>query len=207
MRKHKRILGSRPYQDYSEESLRECIQSIRAGSSSIAQASRKFGIPERTLYRKLKIANIELIQRTKCGHPTVFTAAEEESFVHHLLLLAEFDIPITKDDLRICVRNYIVMQGRNLFEKNNNIPGKDWAYSFIQRHPALSERLAENVKLVRAEVNESTLRNYISRLSKTVEGIPPENIFNFDETNLTDNPGKKRVSFHLNAHQQLIFST
>ena len=175
--------------------LRNCIQQIRSKAHSIKSASRTFRIPERTLYRKLKIQNVEDIERSKCGHPTVFTAAEEKSFVHHLLLLAEFDIPITKDDLRICVRNYIISSGRVIlmFAKHDMIPGKDWANAFVQRHPELSERLAENVKLARAEVNEKTLRDYITHLGKTIEGIPVENIYNFDETNLTDNPGKKRV--------------
>jgi len=28
---------------------------------------------------------------------------------------------------------------------------------------------------------------------KSIEGVPPENLLNFDETNLSDDPGRKKV--------------
>ncbi|XP_065652789.1 uncharacterized protein LOC136080108 [Hydra vulgaris] len=41
-------------------------------------------------------------------------------------------------------------------------------------------------------VNEEILKDYIQQLSKTVQNVPPSNIYNYDETNLSDDPGSKK---------------
>jgi hypothetical protein len=46
------------------------------------------------------------------------------------------------------------------------------------------------VALSHQEVN-----NFFDRVEKELEGVPPENIWNYDETNLTDDPGAKIVIF------------
>ena len=42
-------------------------------------------------------------------------------------------------------------------------------------------------------VNEETLNKYLDNLYLELKDIPPENIYNYDETNITDNPGSKSV--------------
>ena len=37
------------------------------------------------------------------------------------------------------------------------------------------------------------INQYFDNLNQTLDGIPPENIFNHDETNITDDPGAKKV--------------
>ena len=37
------------------------------------------------------------------------------------------------------------------------------------------------------------LTEFYSNLKQSLRGVPPENIINFDETNLTDDPGKKKA--------------
>jgi hypothetical protein len=37
------------------------------------------------------------------------------------------------------------------------------------------------------------LEDYINNLKKVVADVPPHNIYNYDETNLTDNPGQKKI--------------
>ena len=39
------------------------------------------------------------------------------------------------------------------------------------------------------------MKEYFEELTKSVEGVPPENILNYDETNLTDNPAAKKKIF------------
>lgn len=76
--------------------------------------------------------------------------------------------------------------------KNGKLPGIDWVKSFLKRHSDLSERLVANMKRARAEVDEELLRKYVTNLEENLEGVPPSNVFNYDETNLTDDPGSKR---------------
>ena len=65
---------------------------------------------------------------------------------------------------------------------------------FLERNSGeLSERMASNIKRARAKVNHAMVRDFFEEYAKDTEGIPPQNIINYDETNLTDEPGKKKV--------------
>jgi len=63
----------------------------------------------------------------------------------------------------------------------------------LKSHKILSIRLASNIKRARASINEETLTDYINDLKKTLANVEPHNICNYDETNLTDNLGQKKV--------------
>lgn len=54
-------------------------------------------------------------------------------------------------------------------------------------------RLSENIKRTRAAVSVTMVNEYFDILETSLEGVPPENIINFDETNFTDDPGKSKV--------------
>ena len=42
-------------------------------------------------------------------------------------------------------------------------------------------------------MSHSDVSKYTNQLQVTLDGILPENIVNYDESNLTDNPGNKKV--------------
>ena len=45
----------------------------------------------------------------------------------------------------------------------------------------------------RANVKAEDIKSYFQNLRVELDGVPPENIFNFDETNFTNDPSKKKV--------------
>lgn len=47
--------------------------------------------------------------------------------------------------------------------------------------------------MYRAPVTPDTIRSYFSNLEKTLKDVFPENIIDYDKTNLSDDPGRKRV--------------
>ena len=51
---------------------------------------------------------------------------------------------------------------------------------FLQRHPALSLRMANNIKRSRARLSSDDVETFFDNFEATVEGIPPENVFNYD---------------------------
>ena len=59
----------------------------------------------------------------------------------------------------------------------------------------LTERYSNNIKRSRAQISGEILDKYFDELEKALEGIPPEAIFNYDESNLADDPGKKNFIF------------
>ena len=49
------------------------------------------------------------------------------------------------------------------------------------------------MRAARAEVTPSVINNYFENLTVSLEHIPAQNIYNYDETNLTDDPESKAV--------------
>ena len=70
VRKYNRVLGTKHYQNYSPESLAECIQLIKNKQITVKMASERFKIPKRTLFRKLKDSNVSAEALTKIGRKT-----------------------------------------------------------------------------------------------------------------------------------------
>lgn len=150
----------------------------------------KYGIPRSTIQIKLKNRH-----PNKIGRQTVFSAFEEECFAQHLLIIADFGFPIDAFDFRMFVKNYLDKQCRVEKRFANNLPDPDFVESFLRRHPDLSVRFSSNVKRARICVSEEVLTEYIENLKTELEtaNIPPSRIYNYDETNLQDDPGRKRI--------------
>ena len=180
-------LGSRSYGNYSKDALQECMEAVKSGMPKTT-ASKTFRIPLRTLSNKIK----GIYTKTPGGQ-TVFLLEEEQVFVNHLLKLAEFGFPVSSDDLRHVVGNYLNQKGRIVKKFKNNIPGKDWVRIFLKRHSVLSKRFSANIKVSRVNVSRQDIIDYINNLKSTLDGVPASNIWNFDETNLSDDPKAKKV--------------
>lgn len=129
----------------------------------------------------------------KPGKQPIFTADEERQFVECLVSLGEYGFPINSRELRHIIKNYLNRCGREVKTFKDNLPGQDWIKAFMARQPEISIRFAENVKRTRAAVDEPILRSFFENLAGELKDVPPTNIWNFDETNLTDDPGKKKV--------------
>lgn len=152
------------------------------------QASAHFKICRSTIKNKLKCKF-----QNKPGHPNIFNVEEELSFASHIDKLCEYGFPVDDLDLRFVVKTYLTRQGKSIEMFRNNLPGRDWVKSFLKRHPQLTVRFAANIKRVRASINEQIVSEYIDNIDKLLKDVPPENIYNFDETNMTDDPGRKKV--------------
>lgn len=143
-RKYKRQPGNRNYRDYSEETLKDCLDAVR-NSMSKKLASSVYGIPVRTIFCKLKEAEIGITSRT-AGGQTAFSL-EEHLFEQHIITVSEFGFPLTSLDIRMIVSTYLQKTGQTVDKFTNNIPGDEWWYrGFLSRHPSISMRMAENIK-------------------------------------------------------------
>ena len=79
---------------------------------------------------------------------------------------------------------------------SNNTPGTDWVHSFLHRqHEIISQRMCRNICRKRAEITPTTVGDYFENLRVTLDGVSASNIINYDETNLTDDPGRKKCVY------------
>ena len=51
------------------------------------------------------------------------------------------------------------------------------------------------LKRSRANIRRPEVEEFFDRFSKTIEGVEAKNVYNYDETNLHDNPGAKKAIF------------
>ena len=75
------------------------------------------------------------------------------------------------------------------------MPGRNWVKGFLNRHTRLAVRRANLIKRARAELSRETVEDFFNNYTQVAYDIPPENIFNYDETNLRDEPKAVKALF------------
>ncbi|XP_073954289.1 uncharacterized protein [Choristoneura fumiferana] len=128
------------------------------------------------------------------GRPTALSEEEELYIVENLNVCGDWGYPLDTTDLRHIIKMYL--DSLNIKHKlfKNNFPGKDYANAFLKRHAdKISQRICQNIKRSRAAISSDKIKTYFGELEKSLENVPIANIINYDETNLTDDPGRKKV--------------
>lgn len=75
------------------------------------------------------------------------------------------------------------------------MPGVDWAPNFLIRHKSeISNRTTSNISSDRAKTTPHVIDNFFEHYTKSVKGVS-DCLINYDETNLTDDPGSKNYIF------------
>lgn len=72
----------------------------------------------------------------------------------------------------------------------DNLPGVDFIRGFMKRHPELSVRTANLLKRSKAALSPEIVNSFFDLYTESAAGIVPANIYNYDETNLRDDPGQ-----------------
>ena len=190
MRNYKRKPENRPYQSYSSSALDKAVQKVRVDQMSILKASKKYHVPYGTLWNK-----IHGLHGLKPGGQLRLSAEAEASLVKTIQHLTQWKVPLDAIDICCLVKSYLDKQGIVDRRFKNNYPSKDWLKSFVSRH-SLTFRRADNVKPARAEVDADMVNNFFDELEETIAGVPAANVYNYDETNVSDDPGAKIVVTH-----------
>ena len=163
---------------YSQETLEKCLSCVRKGKMSMKKASRHFNVPYGTI--RNKINNF---------HPKTSGGQTALHILNLLDLLMDWKVLFNGFSVWCLVKAYLDKKCDTVSCFKENMPGNDWLHGFVKRHN-LTKRITD-VKAARAEVNHEVINNYFDNLEEWIKDVPPENIFNYVETNITDNPGAK----------------
>lgn len=177
--------GKKLYHHYEPEKIQAALQDIIARKMTYRNAEKFHGIPRSVLCRHKK-GNVK-----KQGGQTVLNNEEEDLLIRNINTCSDWGYPIDSYDLRLIVKNYLDKLGRKVVRFKDNLPGPEFVTSFLKRHRSqLSKRMCENIKRSRAQVSRDILNEYFTNLSIALQDVPPCNIINYDETNLSDDIGK-----------------
>ncbi|XP_039291350.1 uncharacterized protein LOC120353005 [Nilaparvata lugens] len=189
VRNHQRKPGARKYKDFSDETLSRAIKEISQKTVTLRRAAEKYGISPATLSRKMRGMHLKNV-----GRPCVLSAEDEKVLTQGLVVASEWGFPLTTFDLRLIIKAHLDKRGVNEPRFINNMPGIEWVRGFLIRHKGLlSQRLCQNIKRARAQVSHELIRGYFEELKDSLAGVSPEAIINYDETNLTDDPGRVKI--------------
>lgn len=181
------------FRNYKYPNLEDAITAIDSGEMTLVESAKAFKIPKSTLHDKYR----RKYKEERPGRKTALSSDTEKTIVKFLLQTSLWGFPQTSRDLTNFVSNFLVMKDIKVTQfKNGSEPGKDWVKGFLERHQKeLSERFANNIKRSRAEISEQVLDNFYDELRQAIADLPPKAIFNYDESNLADDPGKKKFIF------------
>ena len=184
MRTYKRKPGYQSYGLYPEEDMKNALLDISTNRISIFQVSKLYGLPYGALYNKSKLRHLK-----NFGGQIRLQPHTEEKI---LQILTDWKLPLDKFDIGLLVKNYLDRMSSSDLKIKNNLPRPYLIKSFIVRNN-LTARIADNIKPARAEIDRSSVCSYFEELSIALQDIPSTNLFNYDETNVSDNPDFKIV--------------
>ena len=160
---------------------------------TLRKAEKTFKVLMRNIKNK-----VDKVHMQEPGRPRILTDTEEKNLVAYAKLGADWGQPMSKIELRMIAKNSLKLEGRKIsfLQQKDNLPGEDWALSFIERHKDEQKlKNGGNIKASRAAVCEDTVAIFFENLKKTVEGVSSKAIINYDETNLADNPGQSKFVY------------
>lgn len=181
--------GGKQYKKYDKTVMKQALDELTLNRhATIRSIAEKYNISRSVLQRHSNR------QMRSPGGQTALTKETEDYIVLNLNTCAEWGYPLDITDLRLLVKSYLDMLGIQHKRFKNNLPGRDFVFNFLERHKStISERLCQNIKRARAATSPTIINKYFSELEKSLENVPLGNIVNYDETNLSDDPGRHKV--------------
>ncbi|KAI6651098.1 Laminin subunit alpha-1-like [Oopsacas minuta] len=171
-REYKRASSSRTYRDYSTEKLDSALKLIRAKKITQRNAAKHFKIPRSTLKYKLKGEH-----RLPFGGHKALTDKAENAIVQYCIVMNDYGFPLDTYDLRF----------------KQSMPEIEWIRSSLKRNKNISLRFSSNINKTKASLSSETINQFFNHMSKELDSIQPSNIWNYDETNLTDDPALPKL--------------
>ena len=175
----------RVYNSSKKESLVDAVAAVRGGMS-IRQASEEFDVRKSTLHDRLKN-----IHAKEPGRPCELDDGMEKTLAELIDVVAEWGYPLGGFEIKMMVKNFLDAKGEVSAVFSNNKPGDRWLKGFATRCQ-MSARAASNIRRARAMISQEVVNEFFDEFVAGVGDIPPEKVFNFDETNFTDDPGMKK---------------
>ncbi|XP_014273650.1 uncharacterized protein [Halyomorpha halys] len=203
-RGYKKKVGGRRYRGWTDELMARVLVEIREKKVSIREAAKKYGIHRNTLAFKLRESVAPTPPRPSGGQ-LVFSTEEEGAIVSHLIALASYGFPITLFELRLFIKTYLTRINRKVARFSDNMPGKEWARLFLKRHQKELPQCMSQIGRFRTALDRTSINQFFDNLQLELLGIPANNVWNYDEFNLQDDPGAKKVLIKRGAkHPEII---
>lgn len=118
-----------------------------------------------------------------------------EKFVKILIAAGDFGCPLSQLDLKLEVYDYHKKNNKT-YIFNDQVPGDWWVKHFLERHRDQHTLMStQNITKARTETTLDEFKAYFENLEISLQNVPPKNVINYDETNVSDDPGSTKCIF------------
>lgn len=172
----------------TKKQLQRALEAVRKGMTQV-EACKTFGIGKTVLNRRIVKPNTgEHSWPISAIFPEL-----EKLLARRLVTCTDWGYPFEKKEIQKIIADYLKNNQIVISQFINNTPVIDYVRGFVNRHKDLSYRIANNIKRSRAAVGYDCLKTFFENIKNELVDVPAQNIFNYDETNCTDDPGLKKV--------------
>lgn len=184
-------IGTPP--SYTPEDMVRAVEDIVNRNRTYQQVEDHYGIPKAVVFNRIK-GRKNAINKFGPGRPPALSLDIERDLENCIRARARIGIPCDKEDIKQVVAEYVrVTNLKTPFV--NGIPGNDWYYSFMKRHPGLSVKKPELLQKCRNDSRDPfIIYDFYTDLVKLFEENALEDkpafAFNCDETGFCHDPTK-----------------
>lgn len=190
-----KVKGNSKYvKGYDEEVVQKALIEIQNGMPK-KQAAVKYGIPRQTLQYRMS----EKFKKIRHGPSSYLTEEEENTLEQWIVDSHRKGFPRRKNDVQASVKTFLDLNPRKTPFKDN-IPGRHWYKSFLNRHPNLVNRTPEAVTKASSAISENDIRNWFVGIETYLKEKKyfdiledPTRIYNGDETCFLLCPKEEKV--------------
>lgn len=153
---------------YTTEDVANAVADVINRNKSYRDAETFYGVPKSVIYQRIGGRKTAL-NVTKAGRSQVLSPDTENELVKCLLARTKMGLPCDKAELRKLVGEYVNAKGLKTPFKNG-IPGEDWYYLFMRRHPELSLKKPEHLQKLRKDARKPEIvYDFFDSLKKVID--------------------------------------
>lgn len=137
---------------YRLEDLARAVSDVENKNKTFRQAEEFYGVPKAVIYHRLKGRKVS-VDKMGAGRAPCLPTEVEMELENCIKAKSRMGCPCTKDDVKGIVAEYV--KAHNLKTPfTNGVPGNDWYYGFMKRHPTLSFKKPEHLQKSRYDARK-----------------------------------------------------
>ncbi|XP_013379225.1 uncharacterized protein LOC106150784 [Lingula anatina] len=174
---------------YNLEQLDAAVLSVQAGTYTLTEASRAFGVPVTTIGDHVS-GRLKFTPKKK----PLMNPDDEEALIAYAMLMADWGFPLTRDLMGHFAKGIMKERDPNV----EFLASDGWWWRLRQRHPELSLRKPGLINRGRAVMSQpSVAESHFDLLKETLalhNITDPSKIYNVDETYFQSKASSKVVA-------------
>lgn len=130
---------------YTPDDLARAVADVENKNKTFKAAEEEYGVPKSVIYHRIKGRKSSLT-KLGAGRKIALSETVEEQLQNCIIARARMGLPCDREDVCLAVKQYCDTHPEVKTPFRDNLPGPDWYYGFMKRHPSLSFKKPEHLQ-------------------------------------------------------------